>query len=108
MSIQSVKIFLFIGLVGIVALLGVLAPTNMQVQAQTARYKFAFIGWGSAGRIAGGKYLMDVIVNQPEADQISGGSYIFNGGIGDGHRVVISQQSIPDDEGSLFLPLIYR
>ncbi len=82
--------------------------------AQEGSYQITLLGWGSGGRIAGGAYQMDVTISQPEADEIGGGNYTLNGGVGGGRRVVIalaSPTATPISPGAgerIYLPLIER
>ena len=56
--------------------------------ARTNAYQIVLLGWGSGGRTSGGAYQMDVTISQPEADEVSGGEYRLNGGVGAGARVM--------------------
>lgn len=97
--------------------------TTTYVYAQSNNYQLALVGWGSSTTTNGGSYQMVVTIGQPEAEEISGGSYTINGGVGGGKRVVIAVTPFPtatpipapaetpvpmEKANTLYLPLVTR
>lgn len=106
MKMQSTKV---IGILALCAVMLALVPINADAppaQAQAGGYEVVLVGWGSGGRTSGGNYTMNMVIGQPEADQIRGGDYLFSGGIGAGPRHAAVDIPEPDQESTIYLPFV--
>jgi hypothetical protein len=87
-----------------IALWFVHAPL-LGTQIQGDGYEVALVSWGSGGRTRGENYSLDVVISQPEADQIGGEPYLLRGGIGAGSRRTEADEPTPNGAFSIYLPL---